>query len=48
KYFGLIRKDINTVKLIASVEIQKAVILNGIACTIGAKEAIEKAGGIVE
>nr|MCX3324408.1 50S ribosomal protein L15 [Bacillus paranthracis] len=45
KDFGLIRKDIKTVKVIASGEIQKAVSLKGIACTKGAKEAIEKAGG---
>lgn len=48
KDFGLIRKDIKTVKVIASGEIQKAVSLKGIACTKGAKEAIEKAGGKVE
>ncbi|MDE4996520.1 uL15 family ribosomal protein, partial [Francisella tularensis subsp. holarctica] len=34
-------------KVIASGEIQKAVRLKGIACTKGAKEAIEKAGGKV-
>ena len=45
---GLIRKDIKSVKIIASGEIQKAVSLKGIACTKGAKEAIEKAGGKVE
>lgn len=48
KDFGLIRKDIKTVKVIASGEIQKAFRLKGIACTKGAKEAIEKAGGKVE
>ncbi|MFV9979675.1 MAG: 50S ribosomal protein L15 [Francisella endosymbiont of Hyalomma asiaticum] len=48
KDFGLIRKDIKTVKVIASGEIQKAFRLKDIACTKGAKEAIEKAGGKVE
>ncbi|AFJ42795.1 50S ribosomal protein L15 [Francisella orientalis] len=44
----LIRKDIKSVKIIVSGEIQKAVSLKGIAFTKGAKEAIEKAGGKVE
>ncbi|MFV9972247.1 MAG: 50S ribosomal protein L15 [Francisella endosymbiont of Hyalomma asiaticum] len=48
KDFGLIRKYIKTVKVIASGEIQKAFRLKDIACTKGAKEAIEKAGGKVE
>lgn len=48
KDLGLIRKDIKSVKVIASGEILKAVSLKGIACTKGAKEAIEKAGGKVE
>ncbi|AJC48582.1 50S ribosomal protein L15 [Allofrancisella guangzhouensis] len=45
---GLVRKDIKTAKVIASGEIQKAINLKGVACTKGAKEAIEKAGGKVE
>lgn len=48
KDLGLIRKDMKSVKVIASGEIQKAVSLKGIVCTKGAKEAIEKAGGKVE
>jgi len=48
KDLGLIRKDIKSVKVMASGEILKAVSLKGIACTKGAKEAIEKAGGKVE
>ncbi|KEI35210.1 50S ribosomal protein L15 [Allofrancisella frigidaquae] len=48
KDFGLVRKDIKTAKVIASGEIQKAINLKGVACTKGAKEAIEKAGGKVE
>jgi len=48
KDLGLIRKDIKSVKVMASGEIQKAVSLKGVACTKGAKEAIEKAGGKVE
>ncbi|MCL4111782.1 UNVERIFIED_CONTAM: hypothetical protein GTU68_018038 [Idotea baltica] len=48
KDLGLIRKDIKSVKVIASGEITKAVSLQGIACTKGAKEAIEKAGGTGE
>jgi len=50
KDFGLIRKDIKSVKVIASGEIKKAISLRGkgVACTKGAKEAIEKAGGKVE
>lgn len=48
KDLGLIRKDIKSVKVIASGEITKAVSLQGIACTKGAKEAIEKTGGKIE
>lgn len=48
KDLGLIRKDIKTAKVIVSGEILKSVNLQGIACTKGAKEAIEKAGGKVE
>lgn len=47
KDFGLIRKDIKTVKVIANGEILKAISLKGIVCTKGAKQAIEKAGGKV-
>ena len=48
KDFGLIRKDIKVAKVIASGKIDKAVNIKGIACTKGAKEAIEKVGGKVE
>lgn len=45
---GLIHAGILRAKVIASGEVTKAVTLQGVAATKGAKEAIEKAGGKVE
>lgn len=48
KDFDIIQNHIETVKVIATGEVTKAVTLRGILATKGAKEAIEKAGGKVE
>ena len=48
KQTGLIRKDMLTARIFASGEINKAVVINGLHCTKGAKAAIESAGGKVE
>ncbi|MFC4892403.1 50S ribosomal protein L15 [Pseudofrancisella aestuarii] len=48
KDFGLIRKDIKAAKVIASGTVEKAINLTGIACTKGARDAIEQAGGKIE
>ncbi|PTB84426.1 50S ribosomal protein L15, partial [Pseudidiomarina aestuarii] len=42
---GLVRKDVLNVKVIKSGEIKRAVTVQGIKVTKGAKEAIEAAGG---
>jgi large subunit ribosomal protein L15 len=47
KQAGLIGEMIKSVKVIKSGELTKAVKLNGIAATAGAKAAIEAAGGSV-
>jgi large subunit ribosomal protein L15 len=47
KQAGLIGEMIRNVKVIKSGELKKAVKLNGIAATAGAKAAIEAAGGSV-
>jgi large subunit ribosomal protein L15 len=47
KQAGLIGEMIKNVKVIKSGELKKAVKLNGIAATAGAKAAIEAAGGSV-
>ena len=47
KQAGLIGQLIKNVKVIKSGELKKAVKLNGIAATAGAKAAIEAAGGSV-
>jgi large subunit ribosomal protein L15 len=47
KQAGLIGELIRNVKIIKSGELKKAVKLNGIAATAGAKAAIEAAGGSV-
>jgi large subunit ribosomal protein L15 len=47
KQAGLIGELIKNVKVIKSGELKKAVKLNGIAATAGAKAAIEAAGGSV-
>jgi len=48
KRFGVIRKDIQRARVIASGKINKRVTISGLYCTKGAKTAIEKAGGRVE
>ncbi|HFC8456386.1 TPA: 50S ribosomal protein L15 [Neisseria subflava] len=48
KQAGLIPATASNVKVIASGEISKAVILKGVKATKGAKAAIEAAGGKVE
>ncbi|MGE0482933.1 MAG: 50S ribosomal protein L15 [Gammaproteobacteria bacterium] len=45
---GLIRGDVERVKIIASGEIAKAVHVKGVGVTRGARAAIEAAGGRVE
>ena len=47
KQAGLVPANVQNVKVIASGSIDKAVTLNGIKATKGAKEAIEAAGGKV-
>lgn len=48
KEAGLIRKDVLTVKVIKSGEINRKVTVQGIKVTKGAREAIEAAGGTIE
>lgn len=48
KNANVIRKDIESVKIIKSGEISKAVTIQGIRVTQGAREAIAAAGGKVE
>lgn len=48
KQVGLVPTTVSNVKVIASGELSKAVVLKGIKATKGAKEAIEAAGGKVE
>lgn len=48
KEAGLIRNDILFVKVIKSGEINRAVTVQGIKVTKGAREAIEAAGGKIE
>ena len=48
KQAGLVAANALNVKVIASGEISKAVVLKGIKATKGAKAAIEAAGGKVE
>ncbi len=47
KQAGLVGELVRNVKVIKSGELKKAVKLNGIAATAGAKSAIEAAGGSV-
>jgi large subunit ribosomal protein L15 len=47
KQAGLIGELVRVVKVIKSGEIKKAVKLNGISATVGAKAAIEAAGGSI-
>ena len=48
KQAGLVPATVSSVKVIASGELSKAVVLKGIKATKGAKVAIETAGGKVE
>lgn len=48
KQAGLVAADAQNVKVIASGELSKAVVLKGIKASKGAKAAIEAAGGKVE
>lgn len=48
KAAGLINLNIKDVKIILSGKINKALTVNGIAVTAGAKKAIETAGGKIE
>ena len=48
KQAGLVPATVSNVKVIASGELSKAVVLKGIKATKGAKAAIEAAGGKVE
>jgi len=45
---GLVRGDVERVKVIASGKIEKAVHVKGLGVTRGAKALIEAAGGRVE
>jgi large subunit ribosomal protein L15 len=48
KAAGLVRQLVKTVKVIKSGELKRKVGLKGIGATVGAKAAIEAAGGTVE
>jgi large subunit ribosomal protein L15 len=48
KAAGLVREMVKTVKVIKSGELKRKVSLKGIGVTVGAKSAIEAAGGRVE
>lgn len=48
KQAGLVPAAVSSVKVIASGELSKAIVLKGIKATKGAKVAIEAAGGKVE
>ena len=48
KQAGLVPATVSSVKVIASGELSKAIVLKGIKTTKGAKVAIETAGGKVE
>jgi ribosomal protein L15 len=48
KQAGLVPATVSNVKVIASGELSKAIVLKGIKATKGAKAAIETAGGKVE
>ena len=48
KAAGLVRELVKTVKVIKSGELKRKVNLKGIGATVGAKAAIEAAGGKVE
>ena len=48
KAAGLIRKEIKTVKIIASGKLEKKVSTKGLRVTKGARAAIEEAGGNID
>jgi large subunit ribosomal protein L15 len=48
KAAGLVRQLVKHVKVIKSGELTRKVLLKGITATVGAKAAIESAGGMVE
>jgi len=48
KAAGLVRELVKTVKVIKSGELKRKVSLKGIGATVGAKAAIEAAGGTVQ
>jgi large subunit ribosomal protein L15 len=48
KAAGLVREMVKTVKVIKSGELKRKVSLKGIGVTVGAKSAIEAAGGKIE
>ena len=48
KAAGLVKKEMLFVKVLKSGEISRAVTINGLKVTKGAREAIEAAGGKVE
>ena len=48
KAADLVRDDVTRARVFLSGELSKAVTVNGLAVTKGAREAIEKAGGKVE
>ncbi|AEA98927.1 50S ribosomal protein L15 [Alteromonas mediterranea] len=48
KAAGLVKKEIQFVKVVKSGEVSRAVTVSGLKVTKGAKEAIEAAGGKVE
>lgn len=48
KQAGLVDSRAQNIKVIASGEIQKAIVLKGVKVTAGAKAAIEAAGGKIE
>ena len=48
KASGLVREIVRTVKVIKSGELTRKVLLKGIGATVGAKAAIEAAGGSIE
>jgi len=48
KRAGVIRRDINRVKIVLSGNVDRALNVRGCGVTRGAREAIEKAGGKIE
>lgn len=48
KAAGIVKKEIQFVKVVKSGEVSRAVTVSGLKVTKGAKEAIEAAGGKVE